>query len=129
MREVERRTREPWPALIEGQTQRALLREVGRALRAGELAGTGQMRQRENGRWVVPVYRLKDPPSVPAWRRPVLVVTGVVLVLAGAAVAGWWLTAAGPAVGAVAIVLLLLRVVSRPARGRGCTITITHRRH
>jgi hypothetical protein len=123
------RQREPWPALIEGPSRRAVLREVGRAMRAGELARAGQIRSLESGRWAVPVYRLKAAPAAPAWRRPVLVATGVVVVLSGAAVVGWWLAAAGPAVGAVAVVLLLLRVAPRPSRGQGCTLTITHRRH
>lgn len=131
------RRHEPWQALIEGPSRRAVLREVGRAVRAGELASTGQIRMLETGRWVVPVYRLKNAPRTAPWRRPVLIVTGVVVVLGGAAVAGWWLVAAsvaaGPAAGAGlaggVIVVLLLRVASRPARGRGCTITITHRRH
>lgn len=128
------RQREPWPARIEAASLRELRQEIGRAHRNGELAASGPIHQLEYGGYFVNVYRLKDRPVVPAWRRPVLVASGAVLALGGAAALGWWLvgvTAAlvlawGPMVATGAGVLLFIRGVSRPS---GCTVTVTHRRH
>lgn len=128
---------EPWPALIEGPSRAVLLREVGRAFRAGELAATGVLTRQPSGRWAVPVLRLKDAPVVPAWRRPALVAGGVVLTLSAAGAAGWYLvTLTAAAAGAASLplivggaaVLLGVRLMLRRSSG-DCTITITHRRH
>lgn len=125
----------PWPALIEGPSGAALLREVRRATAAGELAACGPLRQLPTGRWAVQVLRLRPPAAPqPSWRRPALVACSVLLVLAGAAGLGWTLVGAVPAglayglLGAVAVGAVLAAALLRPA-SHGCTttVTITHK--
>lgn len=129
---------DPWPELIEGPSRRAVLREVGRAVAAGELAASGPLEHAGGGRYRVAVWRIRERAVAPAWRRPVLVVAGTVVVLGGLAALGWWLagmaTAALSAVSVplVATVAALLWLASRAlssSSGGGCetTVTVTHR--
>lgn len=121
--------RDPWLECIEAPSLRNLRREVGRAHRRGELAASGPIHRLEHGGYYVQVYRLKARHPRAAWRRPVLVVGSVALVLAAAAAAGWWATSLllpAPLLGGGAA-LLAVRLV---ARRRGCvtTVTVVHRR-
>jgi hypothetical protein len=131
---------EPWPAEIESSSRALLIAEVGRAMRAGELAATGALYRTREGRWAVPVLRLKDrPPEPPAWRTPVLIGAGVLVGFGGVALIGWALamwaaSLAGAlmvpvlAIGAMAWAIMRAAGRSRPS---GCTttVTITHRGH
>lgn len=134
---------QPWPELITAGTSRAVLREVGRSVQAGELAASGPLERLEDGRWAVPVWRIRKRKVVPRWRKPVLVAGGTVLTLGGLGAAGWWLAGAATValsaasvpllVGLGAVLLVLggiLRAATRPSRG-GCetTVIIRHRHH
>lgn len=122
---------EPWPAMIDSRDRAALLREVGRAMAAGELAGCGPVYRKTDGRWAVDILRIADPPTPrPRWVRPVLIGTGVVAALGGLAALGWWLVSAVTAalaglsvaglLGAATLGLLLLAGVRRS----GCEVTV-----
>jgi hypothetical protein len=122
-----------WPEVIKGPTKRAVLQELARAWRAGELAAAAQLRQEPDGRWSVLVMRIRERRVVPVWRRtPVLVAAGTVGALAGLAALGWWLAGlAMGAAGAVSLPLLLgggaVLLVARAAvrRSSGCRTRVT----
>lgn len=122
---------EPWPALIESRDRIALLREVGRAMAAGELAGAGNLRRKADGRWAVDVLRLADPPRPrPVWVKPVLIGSGVVAAFAGLAALGWWLVSvvtaalAGLSVAGLLGAGTLGVLLWAGARRSGCDVTV-----
>ena len=132
--------REPWPARIETSNLKALRREVGRAMEAGELAAVGPVRQWEDGRYSVEVLRLKDRTVERRWVKPAAVAGGAVTVLGGLAAVGWWVATVTLAtisalslpllVGSAAVLLvawLVLRKGSRPSGGCETTVTFHHR--
>lgn len=127
--------REPWPARIEGPSRSAVLREVGRAFRSGELAAVGPVTPVAPGRWGVDVLRLRERRITPAWRKPLLMAVGAVGVLGSSAALGWWLAGATAALASLPaalgglVVALLLLAAARRSGGRGCTttVTVTHR--
>lgn len=129
---------QPWPALIEGRDKKAVLGELARAFKAGELAGAHHLERLESGRWVAYVWRIKEPARRRYVPRSVLVAAGAVSVLSAAGGLGWWLVAAtaplAPVVGLPLIVggaflLLLAFLATRRASHSRCTttVTITHR--
>lgn len=136
MQQIEqRREVRGWAATIEAPSLRDLRREIGRAHRAGELAASGPVHLTPTGGYRVQVWRLKERSSAVAWRRPVLVAGGVLLVLGAAGAVGWWLVGATasalaavplPAAAGVLAIVAGLRALLRP---RGCTVTVTHTRH
>jgi hypothetical protein len=127
----------PWPELIEGASRRAVLREVGRAVAAGELAASGPLEHVGRGRYQVAVWRIRERAVERRWRKPVLVAGGAVMVLGGVAALGWWLVgAATSALAAVSLpvlgvggALLWLVYAGISGGGGGCetTVTVRHR--
>lgn len=127
----------PWPELIEGPSKKAVLREVARAVEAGELAASGPLEHAGGGRYQVAVWRIRERAVARTWRKPALVAAGAVTVLGGMALLGWWLVGATAAalgavslpVVAVAATLLWLAYAGLSRGGGGCetTVTVTHR--
>lgn len=129
----------PWPELIEGPSRRAVLREVGRAVAAGELAASGPLEHVGGGRYQVAVWRIRERAVAPRWRKPVLVAAGAAGTLGGLALLGWWAAGAVTvALGAVSVpflvglgaaAALLWLALRRGNSGGGCetTVTVTHR--
>jgi len=117
---------EPQVDVLRASTRDALLRQVGRAVRRGEL-GAVDIMVRTNGGWAVKVYRLK-----PARRRHVLAYAAgsTVLTLAGLVALGWYLVTPVMQLLAAFVPVLLGGLATRLAigwllRDRGCTITHT----
>jgi hypothetical protein len=130
-------TNKPWPELIEGPSRKAVLREVARAVEAGELAASGPLEQAGGGRYQVAVWRIRERHVSRRWVRPVAIASGAVTAVGGLTAAAWWAatttaTAVGLPVLAVLAALgwLVYAAMSRD-RGGGCetTGTIRHRHH
>ncbi len=133
---------QPWPELITGPSKKAVLREVARSLKAGELAASGPLELVSPGRYQVAVWRIRERRVERPWVKPVAIATGAVTALGGLAAAGWWL--AGMAVTAFSVVSvpllvglaaaavlmwLALRRGNPPGGGCETTVTIRHRHH
>ena len=119
---------EPRVDVLRASTRDALLQQLGRAVRRGELGAVDVM-VRTNAGWAVKVYRLK-----PARRRHVLAyaASGTMLTLAGLAALGWYLVTPAMQLLAAFIPVLLGGLAVRLAVGwlfgdRDCTITHTRR--
>lgn len=115
---------EPQVDVLRASTRDALLRQVGRAVRRGEL-GAVDIMIRTNAGWAVKVLRLKPPP-----RNHVLAyaASGTMLALGGLVALGWYLVAPAMRLLAAFIPVLLGGLAVRLVmgwlfRGRGCTIT------
>lgn len=117
---------EPQVDVLRASTRDALLRQLGRAVRRGELGAVDVM-VRTNGGWAVKVLRLK-----PARRRHVLAYAAgaTASTLAGLAALGWYLVTPAMQLLAAFIPVLLGGLAARLVigwllRDRGCTITHT----
>lgn len=119
---------EPQVDVLRASTRDALLRQVGRAVRRGEL-GAVDIMIRTNAGWAVKVLRLK-----PARRQYVLAyaASGTMLALGGLVALGWYLVTPAMQLLAAFIPVLLGGLAVRLVmgwlfRGRGCTITHTRK--